>query len=339
MKRMLFLLLAGLGLQTQAPAQAPPGVIYVTSDGLIHNPDGSRLVMRGFSQNHYWGDTAQNFDAINDVAKSGANTVRAVFGPPLYGIAPADRPAIVRKYILEQKVNVVVEDHGATCMTDDASLDAAVDRWLAPENLNYLLDPALQGKLVLNIANEWSGDRESFAPAYERAIARLRAANIKVPLMIDADGCGQNMEVLFYTFRRLLAADPHHNLIFSIHMYGWYTDGSGRFWDVRTELQKAVVAGMPLVVGEFSYNNGAGSVNYDTRTAMAIYTDLNVGWLAWSWNGNTVESGFNLIAGAGWRLAHGLTPFGLMVISDPKVGLKAPLGGTGPGGPKKRPNR
>jgi len=325
MKCKILILLAFAGLQAQALANP---VMYVTpADGKIHAADGSVIVIRGFNQNHWWGNQDQNDDSVQDVSETAANTVLVVFGPDLYGIRPPDREAVVRQYIINEGVNVIVEDHGATCAEDTQSLNVVVDRWLTPANVKWLTDRALQKHIILNIANEWSGTETNYIPAYKDAIARIRHAGIKVPLLIDANGCGQNMGSIYASWQQLLKSDPQKNIIFSIHMYGWVTDGRPGYFDIATEMDKAVALHIPLIVGEFSNNNGGtNGVLYDTRTALSIFNRRNIGWTAWVWNGGGQESGMDMIAGEGWRLTHGLTPWGDLLLNNTEYGLKAPLG-------------
>jgi len=326
-------IVCGLSLSLDAatkPAMAGDGsVMYVTpEDSKIHTAGGAQIVIRGFNQIHLWGNQDQNFDAIQDVSKTGANTVRVVFGTDLYGIRTPDRETVVRQYIVGQNVNVIVEDHSATCQQDTQSLVTIVDRWLTPANVSWLTDPVLQKRIILNIANEWSGDGTNYVPAYQDAIARIRAAGIKVPLMIDAGGCGQDMASITNGWKAIFDSDPLRNVIFDIHMYGgWSTDGSPYTFDVQAEMDRAIALRIPLIVGEFGYNDGTTGLHYDTRLLMKILNDRNIGWTAWSWNDNG-DHAYNMIAGTGWRLSQGLSPWGQLVIKDAKYGLKAPLAST-----------
>lgn len=318
--------LAFAGYLALAATSARAGDVMYVEHGKIYTADGVELVIRGINQNHLWGNQDQNTDAVQDVSKTPANTVRAVFGPYI-GVPLADKEAIVREYILEQDVNVIVDDHGATGQTDTQSLEDCVARWLDPATVAWLTDPVLQKRLILNIANEWSGT-DNYIPAYMDAIAQLRAAGIKVPLMIDANGQGQNILSIFASWKQLLASDPLHNVIFDIHMYDqWSTSFLAGHFNVELAMDLALAFKIPLVVGEFTFNDGSNQFPYDTRQLMKTLNDRSIGWLGWSWTGNGDGSSLNMIAGSGWRLSDGLSPWGILVITDPTYGLGAPSGG------------
>ncbi len=76
-------------------------------------------------------------------------------------------------------------------------------------------------------------------------------------------------------------ADPNRNTIFSIHMYGVYEAAD----TVRDYLDFFDSAGLPILVGEFGDWHTDGNPNEDA--IMAITEELSLGYLGWSWSGNT----------------------------------------------------
>lgn len=77
-------------------------------------------------------------------------------------------------------------------------------------------------------------------------------------------------------------ADSTGNLIFSIHMYSVYNTAQ----KVTDYLHAFVDAGLPILIGEF----GGPADQYgdpDEDTMMATAEQLRLGYLAWSWSGNT----------------------------------------------------
>ena len=301
----------------------------------IYDANGNEFDIRGFSNSHWWGNTTNTFNAISEFPAAKANAVRAVFGPAIGGLqdSPAKREQVVEEYI-RNGIVPIVEDHGASSSTDPAALQQVVDRWLDPANVQWLKQD--EKYVILNIANEWGPDSSVWANAYINAVARLRAAGINCLLMIDAGGYGgQDIHSIDTWWKQIEDSDPQHNIVFSIHMYGYWVSGDkpgtnyalgswggGMPEDINTELDKAVQMNIPLVVGEFSWQGG--DVNYNTSTAMKLFTQDNLGWLAWSWNGNS-NPVYDMIANGGWQYISDadLTQFGNLVINDPVYGLKA----------------
>ena len=301
----------------------------------IYDANGNEFDIRGFNNTHWWGNTTNTFNAISEFPATKANTVRAVFGPAIGGLqdSPAKRKQVVEEYI-RNGIVPIVEDHGATGSVDPAVFEQAVDRWLDPANVQWLKQ--YEKYVILNIANEWGPDSTVWRDEYINAVARIRAAGINSLLMIDAGGLGgQDIHSIDTWWKQIEDSDPQHNIVFSIHMYGYWVSGDkpgtnyapgswggGMPEDINTELDKAVQMNIPLVVGEFSWQGG--DVNYNTSTAMKLFTQHNLGWLAWSWNENA-NPVYDMIANGGWQYTSdaSLTLFGNLVINDPVYGLKA----------------
>ncbi|HET7091852.1 MAG TPA: cellulase family glycosylhydrolase, partial [Thermomicrobiales bacterium] len=153
---------------------------------------------------------------------------------------------------------------------------------------------------LVNIGNEVGNDRvkpSKFIAGYAKAAQALRCAGIHTPLVIDAPDFGKNLETLNAAAAALLDADPDHNLIFSVHMYWGIADGATPQF-IRDQLDAAVNANYPLIVGEFSQfgafnDNGsicAGDGEIDYKTILAETDRLGIGWYAWEWGpGNSFE--------------------------------------------------
>jgi hypothetical protein len=299
----------------------------------IYDANGNKFDIRGFSNTHWWGNTADSFNAISEFPKTKANAVRAVFGPGFGAYRPAERQQVVEEYI-KNGIVPIVEDHGATVSEDPVPFRRAVDRWLDPANVQWLKQ--YEKYVILNIANEWGPNSTVWRDEYINAVARIRAAGINCLLMIDAGGLGgQDIRSIDTWWNQIEGSDPQHNIVFSIHMYRYWVSGdkpgtnyapgswgNGMPEDIKTELDKAVQMNIPLVVGEFSWQGG--DVNYKTSTAMKLFSDHDIGWLAWSWNWNR-NPAYDMIANGGWQYTSGasLTAFGNLVINDPVCGLKA----------------
>jgi len=180
-----------------------------------------------------------------------------------------------------------------------AGVPALVDYWTRPDIAAVLRKR--ERFLLVNVANEagaWDTTAGEFTATYRDAIARLRAAGIRSPLVIDAPDSGKNIDVVLATAAGLIAGDPERNLLFSVHTYWAITWGMGADY-IWSKLASAALAGIPLVVGEFSRFGAwtaddvgicapAGEVDYQAVLQATQY--YGIGWYAWEWGpGN----GFN----------------------------------------------
>jgi mannan endo-1,4-beta-mannosidase len=178
----------------------------------------------------------------------------------------------------------LVELHDATGYWP--GLQGCVNYWLKPEVLTIVKKH--EAYMLLNIANECGDETitdEQFKSGYENAVNQLRAAGIKVPLVIDAADWGKNLEQLRRTGSYLQNVDSEHNLLFSVHMYWAVSDGADEQF-ITSEIAKSVQADLPFIVGEFSYKfNRDGECNYETdyRTIIKRSQENYIGWLAWEW--------------------------------------------------------
>ncbi|MGI5522544.1 cellulase family glycosylhydrolase [Micromonospora sp. CA-259024] len=262
------------------PAHAAAG--FTVANGTLYDANGTEFVMRGVNHAHTW--YPQQTSTFPDVKALGANTVRVV-------LSSGDRwtrntNADVANVISLCKANrliCVLEVHDTTGYGEQSgaiTLARAVDYWLS-------LADVLTGQeryVIVNIGNEPYGNQgyASWATDNANAIKRLRAGGLTHTIMVDAPNWGQDWS---FTMRdnaaSVFAADPARNTVFSVHMYGVFdtaaeiTDYLGRF---RT-------AGLPIVVGEFGFNHSDGDPDEDTILA---YSQANgIGWLGWSWSGNS----------------------------------------------------
>jgi hypothetical protein len=145
-----------------------------------------------------------------------------------------------------------------------------------------------EDSLLINIANEWSGANNIYVQAYTDAINVFRSAGIRHTLVLDSNGFGQNANTVLSQGQALLAADPQHNLLFSVHMYEQFRNAQ----TIRDTLQRAATAQVPFIVGEFGFQHGSDNQNqgnpypipYDVLLEES--ERLGFGYLAWSWTGN-----------------------------------------------------
>ncbi|MEV6764460.1 cellulase family glycosylhydrolase [Streptomyces sp. NPDC051105] len=283
---LLGLVLAGTASPAAARAQSP-GVqatgLHISAGRLVEG-NGSDFVMRGVNAAHTWypGRTEQS---LADIKALGANTVRVVLADGHRWAA--NSASDVANVVAQCKANrllCVLEVHDTTGYGEDSAagtLDEAADYWIG-------LKDVLAGQenyVVINVGNEPWGNTapDGWTAPTIAAVKKLRNAGLAHTLMVDAPNWGQDWQgVMRANARSVYAADPTGNLIFSIHMYSVFDTAQ----EITDYLNAFVDAGLPLLIGEF----GGPADQYgdpDEDTMMAAAQQLRLGYLAWSWSGNT----------------------------------------------------
>ncbi|MFG3341344.1 cellulase family glycosylhydrolase [Glycomyces sp. NPDC048151] len=271
--------LAAAGLFALTPAQAQPNGFHVVGSDLV-DANGNVFIMRGSTHPYEW--YRDRDQSISDMSDLGANTVRVVLGSgQQWGPTPA---ANVEAIIADCKANRVVcvlEVHDTTGYADTsapnaASLDQAVDYWIS-------IQDALEGEeayVIVNIGNEPWGNANvaGWEPAMTAAVQRLRSAGFEHTLIADAPNWGQDWTNTMrdgQAAQRIFDADPLKNTVFSVHMYSVYAQPQ----TVIDYFDAFEAKGLPLIVGEFGE---------DTPTTIEAEAQARgIGWIAWSWSGNS----------------------------------------------------
>ncbi|MET9732780.1 cellulase family glycosylhydrolase [Streptomyces sp. NPDC006458] len=92
------------------------------------------------------------------------------------------------------------------------------------------------------------GPDSAWTNATKSAISKLRVAGLRHALMADAPSWGQDgAGTVRNTATSVLAADPDHNTVFSVHLYGVYDTAA----EAQNYLNHFVDNRLPVVVGEF----------------------------------------------------------------------------------------
>ncbi|MFI7413019.1 cellulase family glycosylhydrolase [Streptomyces sp. NPDC049627] len=269
-------------LSFATPAQAAATGLHI-QNGRLLEANGSDFVMRGVNHAHTWypGET----QSLADVKRLGANTVRVVLSDGHRWTRNSAED--VAGIIAECKANrliCVLEVHDTTGYGEESAagtLDHAADYWIG-------LKDVLTGQenyVIINIGNEpWGNtDPAGWTEPTTAAVEKLRDAGFAHTIMVDAPNWGQDWQgVMRANAQAVHDADPTGNLIFSIHMYSVYDTAQ----EITDYLNAFVNARLPIVIGEF----GGPPDQYgdpDEDTMMAAAQQLRLGYLAWSWSGNT----------------------------------------------------
>lgn len=276
-------------------ALPPAGPTFTVSGRAIEDANGNPVVLRGVNKMSVYDEEDPKGEiSFPEIRKTGANTVRIVWGitRDTSPNGPKTDPAVLDALIANAKANglvPMVELHDATGKW--SLLGTLVDYWVQPTVVDVIRKHSQY--LLVNIGNEVGDDSVTdaqFIGGYTSAVQRMRGAGIRTPLVIDAQDFGKNLEILNRTAATLLAADPDHNLIFSVHTYWGIADGATPQY-IRGQFEAAVAANYPLIVGEFSafgaYNGNqsicAEGGRIDYKTIIAEAQRLGIGWYAWEW--------------------------------------------------------
>ena len=265
------------------------GPVFSVSGRNVLDTDGDAVTLRGVNKMSVFDDDDPNGTGyFPQIAASGANTVRIV-----WAIKDDAGPTTVSQLdnlitnCRNNKMLPMIELHDAT--GDLSKVPQMVDYWVRDDVREVIFKHSAH--LLLNIANE-AGDgdvtTQQWVDTYTTAVRRLRSANIRVPIVIDAPDFGKNLTVITQGASQLLAVDS--NLIFSFHPY-WPQFGGADANFIETHFEAARQAGMALVLGELSEwgaFNGAGSICQGNGkvdyTSMAQKANAKgFGMYAWEW--------------------------------------------------------
>jgi hypothetical protein len=208
-----------------------------------------------------------------------------------------------------------------------AALSAEVDEWVA-EAASWKLYERVS---MIDIANE-AGPEDStlWRDQYITAVGRMRAAGYGGLLMVDSGGCGQDVNDIVKYGPAVLAGDPLHNIVFSLHVYG---NAQNRA-DIDALLGQIKTTGLSAIIGEFGPGRdiGPSPTMITPQDVMASALAHGFGTLAWAADDNNLDNGmaddtgFCMLYNLGvpyTGLASQLTIFGKVIVNDPSVGLIA----------------
>lgn len=275
------LLLGAASICTAAKAQAPevrlgwPTMQVAAGD--IYSGAGERVVLRGVNEMFAFSNNRRGIGVMEEIAKTGANSVRIV---TVTDFSPEDLDAVIGNAVANGLIPMP-ECHSATGRWE--RLNLCVEYWTRPEIAAVIARHSQW--VLLNIANEAGDDSvtaEQFVGDYGKAIRRIRAAGIEVPLVIDGSDWGKEYEMLLDSWDELNAIDPEHAVITSAHSY-WIGSEAERLAHYRRIIQRVTSERIPFVLGEGPTPSGHDCTASPYQQAMTELQDAGIGWLAWSW--------------------------------------------------------
>lgn len=290
-----------IGAVTAPLAHASASQGFHVSGSKLLDAKGKPFVMRGVNVLNA-SSAASTPQALTDIAATGANSVRlTVTGAPnADGSTVKSLQTIIAQCKKLKLVCVFVDqdtsgygEAGSTAIT----LTAAVAYWKS-------VKPAFAGQEAYTIidigelpygstkAKEWTGEAVS-------AVKAMRAAGIKQTLMVTGPDYGEDISgTMRNNAPAVLAADPKHNVVFSVAMYANYYD----LPHVRSYVDAYLNRNLALVVGQFSWaylpwgvwNAGSGGADGPDEASIMAYTQQKgVGWAAFAWSGSSPDKGYD----------------------------------------------
>jgi hypothetical protein len=321
------------------------GVGFFTLNGKLYDANGNEFKIKGTNTAHYdesWSRCTSNCGIPN--AKFNVNRT---FMPLWSGISNTTVTNVLDRMISQGVVPMPTIAHldstysvATTGSNDVARLNTAVSQWVARA---ALLKP-YERSILINIANEWGpGNSSAWRDAYISAISTLRAAGYLNTIVIDSGYYGQDHRNVVTYGQAVYDADPQHNILFSVHVYGNYGEPSlgipiapedwAHNFALSTSLDALQATGLPVVLGEFGpgRNIGPSPTELTPATVIQFANARNIGWMAWAWDdggetffGQTNNKQFSLTAGVPTNGAYpsntDLTTFGNEVILNPTFG-------------------
>lgn len=258
-------------------------------DGKVYDSKCNEFIMRGVNYPYAW-YTTETQQRFADMASTKANSVRVVLSVSRWGTTSAPSIASILSHAKTNKMVAILEVHDCTGYGDDSAAlnpDTCVQFWLKSDVVDVLEDT--EAYAMINIANEAFGNETSgqWASFYQSAVPKFRSAGLKHTLIVDAPNWGQDWS---NTMRdgtgatTIFGADPDKNVIFSTHMYDVYSSSS----TITSYFSKFLEKGLPFIIGEFAADHGSKG-NVDEATIMAQCEQLGIGYLGWSWSGNSSD--------------------------------------------------
>jgi len=300
----------------------------------LFDPSGAEFRIRGVNHNH-WDMT----NAYAGIPATGANAVRMVLPGTLQGSTKSFDPTYVASMIqrfLDAGLVPLVGDWRGTCKAETVPFDLAIASWISARPMLAAFD----NRILINLANEWGPSagataridgKNVYVPNYTwrdkniEGMLRMRAAGYPNTLVIDAGNCGQDATTVARDGAAVLAADPLHNVLFDIHVYGSFHKPATASWmqDYDTAMAALAASKLPIILGEFGPGRNIGpSPTLVAPEAIIATAEANSwGWMAWAYGDNNLpacqadDNGFSMTRKCGQYLSDDdLTAFGRTVV-------------------------
>ncbi|WP_416307795.1 cellulase family glycosylhydrolase [Neptunicella sp. SCSIO 80796] len=280
------------------PSPPEDALVITTSSNEIYDASTDPVLLRGI--NLQYGDNPEvRLAGIAAIKQTGSNVVRL----QLRANTSADQLRAALDEIVAQgmiAMPMLWEGEGEITCTESSEFikkytqELWFDKWI-----DVLVEAKYQPYLMINIANEWgptgiwdanSVGYSEYIDTYKEIIREFREIGFRVPLVIDAPGCGQDYNA-FLADRglELLAADKETNLVLSVHAYHAQWNSSDKIVTATDAMSKT---GVPFIVGEFggSMVFGAASIDHTDLINKAVGDPSMI--FNFPWTGGTDKSAY-----------------------------------------------
>ncbi len=272
----------------------PPGdaQVMTTNANQIFDASGKPVLLRGINL-RYDVNPSESLAGIAAIRSVGSNVVRL----HLERDTTAEQLENALIQVVEQDYIAILVFTGpegeVACTSAMAAIDNAVtNRWLNSW-MPVLSQARFQSHIMLNIANAWgpvdifssaaSQSYEGYIATYKEYIRRFRTMGFKVPLVIDAPGCGEDHHAFMGgRAQELLAADSQHNLVLSVHAFTTPWNSERKIRENTGDLQRLQ---MPFIVGSFGGSGAPGGATVDHDELMYMATGNRALTLNLPWSG------------------------------------------------------
>ena len=245
---------------------------------------GKEFIFRGVNLAHAWYTDKTEFSMV-EISALGANSARIVLAcGAKWDKTPYSEVQNIAKWCEKYGLICVLELHDFTGSNKASDItETALNYWVEMKDLLN----SYKKYIIINIANEWIGtfalNKETlWRETYITAVKSMRENGIENAIMIDASGYAQDTGPITKNANKVLEADPDGNIIFSYHVYDSLGKNDNTLISGFDGLKNT---GVYWVVGEFGWRHGWTNVAY--KTLMEYCRENNIGWIAWSWAGNS----------------------------------------------------
>ncbi|HEY3496351.1 MAG TPA: cellulase family glycosylhydrolase, partial [Polyangiaceae bacterium] len=262
---------------------------FHVKDGVLYDVKCNEFVMRGVNYPYTWFATRNTQQDLGAIAATGANAVRIVLSSGgRWTRTTGSTLTSILGWAKAAKLVSIVEVHDTTGYSEQSgsvALSNATSYWTSSDIAAALLGQ--EPYVIVNVGNEPNGNNtsNSWVSSHVTAVEALRNSGYEHTLMVDAPNWGQDWENSMRDGGGvpIWQADASKNIVFSVHMYDVYGSSStiSSYFNGFLSAYDA-----PLVVGEFAADHG-DSGNVDEDTIMSLAENLSIGYLGWSWAGNS----------------------------------------------------
>lgn len=286
-----------------------------TKRNRILDPSGRPFVAMGPNMFPFWGATyldKYNPTGIPDlrrqmldhVDRMGANIARIVTqtGQDRTKWAWNCSPRVHRQLVeacIAKGIVPMLEMHDSTTdrvVNPHGFYDPAITTyWLSPEVIAMLI---ANPECWVNIANEANfrkgsevttlGHVEAWVAHYNGVIKQLRAKGVKNLIVVDSGGTfAQDHTFILNGGKRILDADPEHNVVMSWHMYQFWQENPQRWptgqFAPSVEIPKLASLDVPVILGEFGWHQPAHSdIPYNAKQVFDLCEANGIGTCFWA---------------------------------------------------------